>query len=58
MEKSKVEAEQINGNDEASATSEQLVVEIPTEIRAGVLVRDTLQSECGGSYACYSQRAQ
>lgn len=59
MEKTKLEAEQSNGNGEADAISEQLVVEIPTEIRAGVVALQTANPKCSnGSYACYSLRAQ
>lgn len=57
MDKTNMEAEQINHDDESELSSEQLVVEIPTEIRAGVVARALQHATCGSTYACYSQRA-
>jgi hypothetical protein len=53
----KYEAEQHVESAETVAAEEQLIVEIPTEIRAGVAVASRPTTSCGGSYACYNLRA-
>ena len=56
MDNTKNEIEQQN-DVQSEVAADHLIVEIPTEIRAGVAVALAPTSTCGGSYACYSLRA-